>query len=115
MADPITLSDYEHIRTVKMGVRETKTPKDIVGDDDPTLWDLLGFFGTTEAGVMLLGRRPDPGRRNPGERSPNSPVPVRGARADGCPINRSPGVPPPAREARSSSASDPACASSPHR
>ena len=60
MADPITLSNYQHIRTVKMGVRETKTPKDIVGDDDPTLWDLLSFFGTTEAGVLLLGRRPDP-------------------------------------------------------
>ncbi len=66
MADPITLSNYQHIRTVKMGVRETKTPKDIVGDDDPTLWDLLSFFGTTEAGVLLLGRRPDPRPKSKG-------------------------------------------------
>ena len=60
MADPIALSNYKYIRTVKMGVRETKTPKDIVGEDDPSLWDLLGIVGTTEAGVLLLGRRPDP-------------------------------------------------------
>ena len=60
MADPIVLSKYKHIRTVKMGVRDTKTPEEIVGEDDPSLWDLLGIVGTTEAGVLVLGRRPDP-------------------------------------------------------
>ena len=66
MADPIALSNYMHIRTVKMGAGETKTPKDIVGDDDPSLWDLLGIVGTTEAGVLLLGRRPDPKPKSTG-------------------------------------------------
>ena len=65
-ADPIALSDYKHIGTVRMGVRETKTPKDIVGEDDPTLWDLLGFVSTTETGVLLLGRRPDPKPKSTG-------------------------------------------------
>ena len=66
MADPIALSNYMHIRTVKMGASESKTPKDIVGEDDPSLWDLLGIVGTTEAGVLLLGRRPDPRPRSQG-------------------------------------------------
>jgi len=66
MADPIALSNYKHIRTVKMGVSETKTPKDIVGEDDPSLWDLLGIVGTTEASVLLLARRPDPKPKSKG-------------------------------------------------
>jgi hypothetical protein len=66
MAGPIALSNYKHIRTVKMGGSETKTPKDIVGEDDPSLWDLLGIVGTTEAGVLLLGRRPDPKPKSKG-------------------------------------------------
>jgi len=66
MAEPIALSNYKHICTVKMGVSETKTPKDIVGEDDPSLWDLLGIVGTTEAGVLLLGRRPDPRQKSKG-------------------------------------------------
>ncbi len=66
MADPIALSNYKHIRTVIMGVRETKTSKDIVGEDDPSLWDLLGIVGTTEASVLVLGRRPDPRPKSTG-------------------------------------------------
>jgi hypothetical protein len=66
MTDPIALSNYIYIRTVIIGAGETKTPKDIVGDDDPSLWDLLGIVGTTEAGVLLLGRRPDPRPRSQG-------------------------------------------------
>jgi hypothetical protein len=66
MTDPIALSNYVYIRTVIMGAGETKTPKDIVGDDAPSLWDLLGIVGTTEAGVLFLGRRPDPKPKSKG-------------------------------------------------
>jgi hypothetical protein len=66
MTDPIALSNYLYIRTVIMGAGETKTPKDIVGDDDTSLWDLLGIVGTTEAGVLFFGRRPDPKPKSKG-------------------------------------------------
>ena len=66
MTDPIALSNYVYIRTVIMSAGETKTPKDIVGDDDPSSWDLLGIVGTTEAGVLFLGRRPDPKPKSKG-------------------------------------------------
>ena len=66
MADPIALSTYIYISTVKMGAHETKKPHEIVGEDDPSLWDLLGIIGTAEAGVLLLGRRPDPKAKSEG-------------------------------------------------